>query len=796
MQTLQDETTTSDDGTAFSAETPVEYTVGKIDSGDTEPWYISHDLMEHIRSGALRTAGWTRVTDSNTGIIIVPGSNVDVVVGDQGLDITGGVSGLGTLLEIIESANGDYLVIRPDGAAAVNDFVTASQTLTVNGHTFTQWATASSTTGDQIWANLYSIGTIDSNVHLYLAQGPVDTDGARVRLSSWNDATQDWYANGHIDICVALKNIESTVWDIIDEGFVSVFARKSGDLYASFEAANSITSGGRNPVPLQTAVDLDNPTGIKKELTGAWSTLFINGEIISAPSGARGIVDFANSLDDTHLVYHPIDDPQVDFVNAELITGATSGCTATSSGTPAAFGPADPTWFSGTGAPTVVFGEQQFDIDNDSVDEQYCLLIDVNNNRLSEVYEWCKYVTRNGAQSAGLDGINGEQYLGGEVYLKYDTTVLAGGTFAEGDDITQEGTLATGVVVSLDTTSRTILLRNTRGTFETGGASDRTITSNDGSGAYEMNSADGALAQTFAPKTASPLGTFAGGTFFGARGVLLTDWNSLDENLFILTAIPGGTYRRPASIQLTVTNLEGGAETSAEHDRVGIFRLLAGVIERDEYAISGTPAAGDPSITVGTAIATDTPASGSLIIVDSPGAAGAKEYKVRYTSWATSTFTLANATGTADNTSGTTSDTELWDETATFLTTAKRGDLVYTAIGIGYVKTVNTDKNVTLEGLGISGLLSGQAYELNAVPVALTSADDLYVPFMDKIATGSSESVSIIYDAPIDFRVKVRNTRSQSAIGPIKPYSSDGSSAGTNQSIPVVRTPDTVISTV
>ena len=100
---------------------------------------------------------------------------------------------------------------------------------------------------------------------------------------------------------------------------------------------------------------------------------------------------------------------------------------------------------------------------------------------------------------------------------------------------------------------------------------------------------------------------------------------------------------------------------------------------------------------------------------------------------------------------------------------------------------------MTLLGIGISGLLTWQAFELNAVPVALTSADDLYVPFMNKIATGASESVSIIYDAPIDFRVKVRNTRSQSAIGPIKPYSSDGSSSGTNQSIPTVRTPDTVI---
>ena len=45
MQTLQDESTTIDDGTCFSAETPTEYTIGKIDQGDNDPWYIQFDLI-------------------------------------------------------------------------------------------------------------------------------------------------------------------------------------------------------------------------------------------------------------------------------------------------------------------------------------------------------------------------------------------------------------------------------------------------------------------------------------------------------------------------------------------------------------------------------------------------------------------------------------------------------------------------------------------------------------------------------------------------------------------------------
>ncbi|MDX1279411.1 hypothetical protein, partial [Oceanihabitans sediminis] len=87
-------------------------------------------------------------------------------------------------------------------------------------------------------------------------------------------------------------------------------------------------------------------------------------------------------------------------------------------------------------------------------------------------------------------------------------------------------------------------------------------------------------------------------------------------------------------------------------------------------------------------------------------------------------------------------------------------------------------------------------YELNCVPVALDSGDDVYVPFIDKMATASEESVSIIYVSQIYYRVKVRNTRNTS-VGDsikIKPYSSDGTTSGSDVSVQVTRTEDTIIS--
>lgn len=800
MQNLQDEDTTIDDGTCFSAETPVEYTIGKRDQGDDEPWYITMELMEHITGGALKTTGWTRVQDSNTGIICVQvDSGGTIVKGDEGYDITHSDGDVGTLLEFIDTGGSvDLCFIRPDSSAIANSFDAASSdTLTCNGHTADVLETDGvATTGEMVWANVYTIGTIDDNVHVYLYQGAIDPDGTRARRFSWYSQTLDWYGNGHIDRTIPLYDVTASTWAAIDGGYVTARARKSGDLYASFEVSNSTVSGGRNPIPLQTSNDLNQTTGIKKELTGVWSTAYVDREVIEGgTSGARGIVDLANSSDDTHLVYFPIAEDDAggnyggaltDFSSGETITGATSGCTSTSSGTPANFGPADSGWYSGSGVPTVSFTATEFDVDNDSTNEEYGITIDCNQNRLSEVYEWAKWQTRYGETTNDLDGINGELYDGATAAFIYTTMT---GTISEGESVTQQSSGATGVIISNDTTDKYVLLRSTRGTFVTG----QTVDADDDSDTFTGIT----TAYNFAPTTQSPLGTFAGGTFFGARGVLLSDWNSLDENAFILTDIDGDAYERPASFSITVSNLQGNAATSNESDLVACFRLTGsgGSIDKTEYDCVGGEAAGASTITVSGSIANDVPGSttgGKLVLVDDPAGVGT-EYVIRYASWSGSVFTLNEITGTTE--SGTNATT-LVDDEATFTDGADqvyRGDLVYVnGKGYAYVKTVDNDTTLTLAGSGISGFTSSDSYEINVPPVAITSSDDLYVPFIHEYATSGSASVSIQYVAQIYFRVRVRNTR-DSDPWPIKPYSSDGTSQGTDQEVQVTRTEDTII---
>src|SRR3989344_2841644 len=757
MATLLDESTTIDDGTCFSAETPREYTIGQIDTGDTEPWYITFDLMEHVKGGALRTSGWARVQDANAGILVVsvaPG--VTIVKADEGYTATHGDTDTGTILEVIDTGGtNDYIVIRPLTSGVANDFNTTSGTITSSRGAFTATQNAAATTGDMIWAGLYSLGTIDPNVHQYLYQGSVAANGNRVRLSSWNDATQDWLdnfaTNGHIDTTVALKDIEQSTWSIIDDGYITVFARKYGDYYASFEVAASTTSGGYNPVPLGTATDIDNTTGIKTVSTGAFTGgPFTVGEIISeAVSLARGIV--TSQVANTSISYIPIDDPQVAFFSqgARLITGASSDATATSSADAAA-GPADADWFTSDAAPTLTFTHTLQDIDDDATDENYGIVIDCNANPLTEVYEWAKFVTRGGATTGEIltkEGINGEDYIGAEVYVAFSSETTP---FAEGDDVVQETTGATGVIISYDATNKYMLLRDTRGTFATGNATSHTITTSDASaGEVEVNSGAGGAVSAFAAKTASPLGTFAGGTFFGARGVLLTDYLAADANSFILTPAEGGTKSRPASFSITVSNLVGGAATSNLHDKVAVFRLTGagGDINKTEYTCAGGESAGGATLVTG-AITQDTPGKttgGVLVLVDADDAGA--EYKIRYASWTGSTFTLANISSTAD---GATDDTTLIDSSAPF-GPVLRGDLVYTSKGSAQVKTVDSTSQLTLE-TAISGLVATDAYEINAVPITTTSSDKVYVPFIHRVATAATASQSVIYVSEVFYR--------------------------------------------
>jgi len=332
--------------------------------------------------------------------------------------------------------------------------------------------------------------------------------------------------------------------------------------------------------------------------------------------------------------------------------------------------------------------------------------------------------------------------------------------------------------------TKILMLRSIRGVFTTTGL----VTSQDaGAGNLTPDTA----AVTFAPKDAAPFGTFAGGTFFLARGVLITDFLAADENNWQATPVEGGTKSRPQAFTITVTNLVGTDETTLDDDRVAVWRLTGsgGSIDKTEHSCAGGEAIGDSTITVDVTIPSDVPGKvtgGVLKIRDASD--NNKGYRIRFSSYTGAIFTLANVAFVAEGGTTTTHITDVGS-----FTNARRGDLILNtsrANAISYITDVVDNDNCNISP-AIAAQTTGDNIEINAVPVALNTADDLYVALIDQHALGTTVSVSIVVGAEIFFRVKVRNSANATKI---LPFSTDGSTGASpaNQSIATIRNEDTI----
>lgn len=769
LQNLFDELTQMDDGVPMSAQTPTEYTIGIIDSGDKDPWFIDRTTVEHLTGGALKTASWDRVTSSNVGIVKVICNNTDIVAGDIGLDITHADGDSGTLLDVKGTGAGSILWIRPDSHASANDWDSTSGTITCNGHTATQ-SSAGASAGESLWSNIYTLGTIESNTHIYINQ-----NGAN--LTAYKTST-DWWGDGHIDILVNVKELGVET----DEGVIQVLARQYSKSYSYYIV--DLTNGGRNPIPLQTGNDLDNQTGYKTIAFdgGNGSTLTV-GDVISVSGSPRAVVTAVTGAGDATgtFNYYLIGDPITDLSNNEAFT-ASSGKTGDISGSSSDAGPA-----ALATPPTIVHGGLStggsYDIDENGTPENYSIVIDCNQNTLGDVYQYCKYTTRRGeTATTDTDGLQGQFYIGSDYRLIYTGSVT--GTLEDGDTVTQETTGATGTIVNINTTDKIITLRNCRGTFATH-ATTHTLTGSQ-AGTVEI---DGS-ATAVTPIASAPFGTFAGGKFFCAPGVVLTDYLTADANNFQLVDDNGTVRVAPTKATITVSNTRAG-------DKIAVFRLTGsgGDINKSEYNATVQSQAATTAV-MGSSITLDTPGKttgGTLRLVDT---SATTEYRLRYSSYSSATFTLAyTEIVSADSGTNTTNITE------TGIGTASRvGDLVMNVTrsnAVSYVTAIVDADNVTISP-AISGQTATDNIKFNCLPVATTTSpqDTWYVPFIDTYeTTGSngtpgSESVTITHsttDSDIFIRVRARNA------GNILPFEQDSSVVGANPTtVSVIRSTDTI----
>lgn len=760
LQDLFDEPGQMDDGTPMSAQTPVEYTIGIIDQGSKDPWFIDQESMEHVYGGALQTASWTRVETTNTGIVkVVRDTSTNIVSGDIGFDITHADGDSGTLLWV----EGDNLWIRPDSNASSNSFdSTTGGNLTCNAHVDPQETGTASATGESLWANVYSIGASldgDDETHLYIEQ-----DGARL-ISIASGATEDWWPDGHIDITVLVKELDLEV----DEAVIVAYQRKFSQVYSYFET--DLSAGGRNPLPLAIGNDLNVVNGPwSLTLSGASGTWTAGESVYTGASWAaatkKGILTTGGSGATPTLEYYLIGD-LAQFVDTQTLDSRATAATGTINGAPSA---ANANALAGLSITHAHNGT--FDIDNDGTNEDYSIVIDVSDERLDEAYEWAQYQTRRGETGTGnTDGIQGQFYRGIDVKIVY-TTLL--GTVSEGDVVTQDNSGATGTIVAHDTTNKLVTLRNSRGTFNTTDDIVETEATNELQGVHVIT--------TISPNAGAPFGTFAGGTWFLAFGTVLTGVNSLDANNYQALANDGIIYVEPTQVTIEVTN-------TRENDRVSVFELTAagGTIKKDSYTIDATQGASpQTSVKVDPAIGQNRPAAGRIVWVDD---SASEEYVYRYTSYTGDVFTLfTQASTTMDATSG---ETTIVDAGA--FSSVLVGDLIYnsTRTAFAYVTEVTSANEIQLDR-AITSQASGDSYEVGTTRSSYDAADTLYVPYiLEHETTGTdgspgSESVNVVYGTDVPVLVRVRQA------GDIIPFEAPSTISDTGSSTGAIRNPDTI----
>ena len=421
LQDQFDELGNMDDKVPMDAQTPTEYRF-------INQWFIDEVSIKYLKGGAIKTSGWT--TGEIVQQIFQAGGYTNVVAGDIGLVVTETDTGdTGNLLFADNTRRRWW--IKPDVPGAAGDaFDDAGSAYSIGSGTGAGTSTAAALTGENTWANMFTLGTIETNTAIYVVQ-----DSTKVSA---------WWPVGQIDVLLRVLEAGVTTGDSGTGDIRDIFigAREYSKLYDHF-ISNDI-DGGRNPVPLATAADLNNTTGqyqtIFADSSGTWAageTFTKNGDTtfegtVTSVSGSNPTVTMRYYLSGTSLT---------PFVNGNAVTasGGATGTIVTPSNVVAGYTDV-----------TFTFAYSTENLNNGAGAKPYDCTIDLGGRTVAQMYEWLKFVTRRGAVATpqlktgtgviatpAFANINGEQYiklLDGTLAVDNFTPVKASpfGTFAGG----------------------------------------------------------------------------------------------------------------------------------------------------------------------------------------------------------------------------------------------------------------------------------------------------------------------------------------------------------------------------
>ena len=287
-------------------------------------------------------------------------------------------------------------------------------------------------------------------------------------------------------------------------------------------------------------------------------------------------------------------------------------------------------------------------------------------------------------------------------------------------------------------------------------------------------------------KRAAPLGTFAGGIWFTARGLWLQDVVGADAIKFQLIDSDNVVQDPPNFVAITTTN-------NVSLDQQGVYEDDGtGVVKKNQYTSHNTNnAIGTSAIdTDGSpAIGLDSPSAGWCIAVDTSSVSGQiKEHAYYYDSFSGDIFTLNTIADVVTPDGGTTT-LVCTDSARNFTTDGVRPGMVVrnvTDASVGIIASVGTTSFTAkfLEGGTNDYFSDADTIEINKLIVTYDNTDTLFVPYISENATTTTTTVTVIYSGD---KVLLSTTRQKGVI-----FATDAASnlTSTGASIPVVRTAD------
>ena len=275
-------------------------------------------------------------------------------------------------------------------------------------------------------------------------------------------------------------------------------------------------------------------------------------------------------------------------------------------------------------------GYQEIDLQNGDGAQPYYAKWDYDTYGVNDVYERTKWLTRRGTSST-IHGMDGELFRGITLDIDYDNELVAQPVEDEVFSWGTGATAGTGIALAIDDNgvTGTIWIQLLTGVNPTDGM---TLTGETSGATVEVN-----LAPTSRSISAQFFGTSTGSAIIGAYGICVDPSDAAQNDKFFdlnnVQRIP------PNNQDFTVYGLV------ATEDYVIVAWDDTG-IDFNQLTLSTTlSGAAETAVVVTTAIPADTPQTGTIRIQLDDG----RYRKQAYTSWATSTFTIASSNYTDPN---------------------------------------------------------------------------------------------------------------------------------------------------